>query len=56
MSLFRLRLLKKLKVSNRRLSKDIKTHLNATTIFNIYILIAKTESVRPYTEGLAINL
>jgi len=54
--LFRPKLLKRLKVSNRRLSKGRKTHLNATATFNIYSLIIKTEGVKPYTEGFTINL
>ena len=54
--LFRFRLLKKLKVSNRKLSKDRKTHLNITATFNIYTLIIKTKGVRPYAEGLTIRL
>jgi len=54
--LLRPRLLKKLKVSNRKLFKNRKTHLNITAIFNIYIPIIKTKSVRPYTESLATRL
>jgi len=55
-SLFRPRLLKKLKVSNGKLSKDRKTHLNVITTFNTHTLIAKTKGVRPNAEGLAIRL
>jgi len=54
--LFRLRLLKKLKVSNRKLFKDRKTHFNIIAIFNIYIPIAKTKSIRFNIEGLIIRL
>ena len=54
--LFRPRILKKLKVSNGKLSKDRKTYLNATAIFNTYIFIIKTKGIRPYTEGLAVSL
>jgi len=56
MSPFRPRLLKKLKVSNGKLSKDRKTHLNVTAIFNTHTPIAKIKSVRFYAEGLAIRL
>ena len=55
-SLFRPRLLKKLKVSNGKLSKDRKTHLNIIAIFNIYILIVKIKSVKFYIESLTIRL
>ena len=47
MSLFRPKLLKKLKVSNRKLFKDRKTHLNITAIFNIHTPIIKTKGVKP---------
>jgi len=50
------RLLEKLEVNNRRLSKDKKTHLNITAIFNIHIPITKTKSIRLYVKGLAISL
>jgi len=53
--LFRLRLLKKLKVSNGKLSKDRKTYFNVTTIFNIYTPIIRTKGIRPYTESLAVK-
>jgi len=56
MLLFRPKLLKKLKVNNRKLSKDRKTHFNTTAIFNIYIPIAKIKNIRFYAEGLAIKL
>jgi len=58
MLLFRLRLklLKKLKVNNRKLSKDMKTYFNITVIFNIYIPIIKTKSIRFYIKGLTIKL
>jgi len=55
-SLFRPKLLEKLKVSNKRLSKDRKTHFNIIATFNIYTLIVKTKGVRPYIKGLAISL
>jgi len=54
--LFRFRLLKKLKFSNRKLSKDRKTYFNIITIFNIYTPIVKTEGIRFYIEGLATGL
>jgi len=54
--LFRFRLLKKLKVSNRRLFKNKKTHFNITAIFNIYTPIIKTKGVRFYAEGLTASL
>jgi len=54
--LFRPKLLKKLKVNNRKLSKDRKTHFNTIAIFNIYIFITKTKSIKFNTEGLAIKL
>ena len=55
-SLFRPKLLEKLKVSNKRLSKDRKTHFNIIVIFNTYTLIIKTKSVKSYIEGLTIKL
>jgi len=54
--LFRPRLLKKLKVSNGRLSKDRKTHLNVTATFSTHTLIIKTKGVKPHAEGLAASL
>jgi len=54
--LFRPKLLKKLKVSNKKLSKDRKTHLNITAIFNIYTPIIKTKGVKFYVEGLTVRL
>jgi len=54
--LFRPKLLKKLKISNRKLSKDRKTYFNVTAIFSIYIFIIKAEGVKPNTEGLTIRL
>jgi len=56
MLLFRPRLLKKLKVSNGKLSKDKKTHFNAITIFSIYIPIIKTKGVKPYIKGFTASL
>ena len=44
--------MKKLEVSNGKLSKDRKIYLNATTIFSTYIPIIKTKSVRFYAESL----
>jgi len=55
-SLFRPRLLKKLKVNNRKLFKDIKTHFNVIAIFSTHILIIKTKGVRFYAEGFTIRL
>jgi len=55
MLLFRPRLLKKLKVSNRKLSKDRKTYLNITATFSMYTPIIKTKSIRPYAESLVIK-
>jgi len=54
--LLRPRLLKKLKVNNRKLSKDRKTHLNVIATFNIYTPIIKTKGIRPYAEGLTARL
>ena len=54
--LFRPRLLKKLKVNNRKLSKDRKTYFNATAVFSIYTLIIKTKSVKLYAESLTTRL
>ena len=56
MLLFRPRLLKKLKVNNRKLFKDRKTHFNATAIFNMYTPIIKTKSIKPNVEGLTAKL
>ena len=56
MLLLRPRLLKKLKVNNKKLSKDRKTHLNITATFNTYILIIKTKGIRFYIESLTIKL
>jgi len=53
--LFRPRLLKKLKVSNRKLSKDRKTHLNIIATLNTHIFIIKTKGIRPYAESLTIK-
>jgi len=53
--LFRPRLLKKLKVSNRKLSKDRKTYFNVITIFSTYTPIVKIKSIKPYIESLAIK-
>jgi len=56
MLLFRPKLLKKLKVSNKKLFKDRKTHLNVTAIFNTHTPIIKTKGVRLNVEGLAVKL
>jgi len=56
MLLLRPRLLEKLEVSNRRLSKDKKTHFNAIATFSTYTLIAKTKGVKFYIESLAASL
>ena len=56
MSLLRPRLLEKLKVSNRRLSKDRKTHLNITATLSTYTPIIKIKGIRSYAEGLAASL
>jgi len=56
MLLFRSRLLKKLKVSNRKLFKNKKTYLNITATFSIYTLIVKIKGIRFYAEGLIIKL
>jgi len=53
--LFRPRLLKKLKVSNRNLSKDRKTYFNITVIFSTHTLITKIKGVKFYAESLAIK-
>jgi len=56
MLLFKPKLLKKLKVSNRKLFKDRKTHFNITATCSIYILIAKTKGIRLNAEGLIVRL
>jgi len=56
MLLFRPKLLKKLKINNRKLFKDRKTHLNVTATFSIYIPIIKIKNIKFYAEGLAIRL
>ena len=48
---FRPRLLK-LQVSNRKLFKDRKTHLNITITFTIYTPIIRTKGIRFYTVSL----
>ena len=55
MLLFRLRLLK-LQVSNGKLFKDRKTHLNITATLAIYILIIRTKGIRFYIISLIIYL
>jgi len=54
--LFRPKLLKKRKVSNRKLFKDKKTHLNVIAIFNTHTFIIKTINFKFYAEGLAARL
>jgi len=54
--LLRPKLLKKLKVSNRKLFKDRKTHLNITAIFSTHTSITKTKGIRFYVESLTIKL
>ena len=54
--LFKPRLLKKLKVSNRKLSKNRKTHFDITAIFNTYTPIIKTKNIKPYAESFTIRL
>ena len=54
--LLRPRLLKSLKVYNRKLSKKRKTYLNITTTLKVYVLIIRTKGVRPYIIGLIICL
>ena len=56
MLLFRPRLLKKLKVSNRKLSEDRKTHFNITAIFSTHIFVIKTKGIKFNAEGLATRL
>jgi len=56
MLLFRPKLLKKLKISNKKLSKDRKTHLNITAIFSMYTLIIKTKGIKLNAKGLTIRL
>jgi len=56
MSLFKSRLLKKLKINNRKLFKDRKTYLNAIIIFNTYTPITKTKGVKSHAESLTIKL
>jgi len=55
-SLFRPKLLKKLKVSNGKLFKDRKTYLNVTAIFGMYIFIIKIKGIKFNTEGLTAKL
>ena len=45
----------KLKVSNRKLSKDRKTYFNVTTTLSTYILIIRTKGIRPYIVSLIIG-
>ena len=52
--LLRSRLLK-LKVSNRKLSKNRKSYHNITTAFSIYILIIRTKRVKYYRVSLIIS-
>jgi len=56
MLLFRLKLFKKLKVSNEKLSKDRKTHFNTIVTFNTYTLIIKIKGVKFNIEGFTIRL
>jgi len=56
MLLFRSKLLKKLKINNRKLFKNRKTHFNIIVIFNIHILIIKTKGVKFYIKGFMIKL
>ena len=51
--LLRPRLLK-LQISNRKLFKDRKTHLNITVTFATHILIIRTKSIKFYTVSLII--
>jgi hypothetical protein len=55
MLLLRPRLLK-LKIYNRKLSKDRKIYLNITTTLSIYILIIRTKGIRSYIVSLIISL
>ena len=50
------RLLKSLKACNGKLFKNRKTYLNITATFRAYILVIKTEGVRPYIVGLITRL
>jgi len=56
MLLFRPRLLKKLKVNNRKLSKDRKTYFNIIAIFNTHTPIIKIKGIKFYAENLVIKL
>ena len=56
MLLLRPRLLKSLKAYNGKLSKNRKTYLNATATFRVYVLVIRTEGVRPYIVGLIVCL
>jgi len=56
MLLFRPKLLKKLKVSNRKLFKDRKTYFNVTAIFSTHTPIIKIKNIRLNAEGLAVKL
>ena len=53
---FKPKLLKKLKVSNGKLFKDRKTHLNITAIFSTHTPIIKTEGIRLNVKSLTARL
>ncbi len=50
------RLLKSLKACNGKLSKNRKTHLNATATLRAHAPVTRTEGVRPHTVGLVARL
>jgi len=56
MLLFRSKLLKNLKINNRKLFKNRKTYFNITITFSIYTLIIKIKGIRLNAEGLAARL
>ena len=53
--LLRPRLLK-LQISDRKLSKDRKTHLNTTATFTTHTLIIRTKGIRFYIVSFIIYL
>ena len=55
MPLLRPRLVK-LQISNRKLFKDRKTHLNTTATFTTHTLIIRTKGIKSYTVSLIIYL
>ena len=48
--------MKSLKACNRKLFKNRKIYLNITATPRAYILVIRTEGIRPYIVGLIIRL